>query len=267
MNLFGLSLAILVAMLVVMSIGWIFQRRQNNGGWTDVFWTYGTGATCAVAALIPSTYQAPAWRQYFVAALIAAWSARLGTYVAKRVARSGEDVRYAAIREQWGPAFQRWMFWLLIVQAPVSCLLGVAVVFAARQPDPHFRVTDLLGLAVWAVSVTGEAIADRQMQRFKADPANRGKVCASGLWAFSRHPNYFFEWLVWFTYPIIGITLIAPWSLLSLLAPALMLIVLFFATGIPPLEAAMLCSKGDAYRRYQDAVPMLVPRPWRGYKP
>ncbi len=259
-----LILGVLVAMTAVMLIGWAVQRAAGNGGWTDVFWTYGTGALCAAAALVGfGAYPFAGWRQGMVGAMLAIWSLRLGTYVALRVARSSEDVRYAELRKEWGGTFQRNMFGLLVAQGPITAVIAVAVVFAARFPAEGFRVWDGLGLLVFAVSIAGETLADRQMKAFKADPANHGKVCDTGLWAWSRHPNYFFEALVWFAYPIMGLDLGRPWTLLSLAAPAMMLWIVRFGTGVPPLEKAMLQSKGDAYRRYQAEVSTLLPRPRR----
>jgi steroid 5-alpha reductase family enzyme len=257
-----LTILILLAMLVVMSAAWVFQRRMDNGGWADVFWTYGTGLTCAVAALAPASIDnAVSWRQWLVATLVAVWSIRLGTYVAIRVAHGREDVRYAVIRRDWGRSFQRNMFGLLIIQAPVSAALGIAILFAAHQPDQRFRPTDIAGLVILIGAVVGEGIADGQMTRFKADLANHGKVCDRGLWAWSRHPNYFFEILIWVAFPVMGISLARPWSLLSLGAPIVMFLLIRYVSGVPPLEAAMLESKGDAYRRYQQRVAVMLP--WR----
>ena len=260
---FVLFLAILIVMTVVMLVGWFFQRAAHNGGWTDVFWTYGTGVVCAVAALVPGGLPGnPYWRHVLVAAMVAIWAGRLGTYVAIRVANSKEDARYAAMREEAGASFQRQMFRLLIVQGPVTALLSIAILFAARQPAPGFRFLDLLGVAIMFGAIAGEGWADEQMKRFKRDPANHGKVCDVGLWGWSRHPNYLFELLGWFAYPAIGLTFANGWSLLSFIAPVLMFLVLRYATGVPPLEAAMLRSKGDAYRRYQERVPgAILPRP------
>jgi steroid 5-alpha reductase family enzyme len=249
-------------MTLVMAVGWAVQRGLNNGGWTDVFWTYGTGATCAAAALIPlGEHPGAGWRRMLVAAMMALWALRLGTYVALRVARSREDVRYTDLREEWGKAFQRNMFFLLVSQGPLTALIGLAVLFAARQPDRAFRIWDALGLIVYVCAVVGETLADRQMKAFKADPANHSKVCDKGLWSWSRHPNYFFEALVWIAYPLIGIDPAEPWSLLTLIAPTMMFCIVRYGTGVPPLEKAMLKSKGEAYRRYQAEVSPLFLRP------
>ena len=254
--------AVLIAMAVVMTTGWTVQRSAGNGGWTDVFWTYGTGATCAAAALFPlSGHALPTWRQALVAVLVAVWALRLGTYVAVRVAKGPEDARYAELRREWGAAFQKRMFLLLIVQAPATALLSVSVLIAAREPSPSLRWQDVGGVAILVAAILGEAMADRQMKRFKADQANKGKVCDTGLWSWSRHPNYLFELAGWFAYPLIAIRVDQGWTLLSLLAPAVMFLILRHLTGVPPLEAAMVQSKGDAYRRYQARVSAFLPRP------
>ncbi len=261
----ALILFVLAAMAVVMTVGWFTQRGLNNGGWTDVFWTYGTGATCAVAAAA-SYGENPGilWRRMLVAVLIAVWSLRLGTYVALRVARGREDVRYATLRKAWGRAFQPKMFGVLIVQAPITALLAIGVLSAARNPDPELRIWDVLGVAILIVSIAGETLADSQMKRFKAENHPPSAVCRTGLWAWSRHPNYFFEALIWVAYPIMGLSLANPWSALSLLAPLMMFAVVRYGTGIPPLEAAMVKSKGEPYRRYQAEVSPLLPVPPRG---
>jgi steroid 5-alpha reductase family enzyme len=255
-------LAVTIVMTLVMLVAWAVQRGLKNGGWTDVFWTYGTGLTCAIAAL--SVNGGAKWRHFVVAALMAVWAIRLGTYVALRVARSPEDVRYADMRSSFGAGFQSKMFGLLIIQGPVTGLLSIAVIFAARQPVAAFRVQDFAGLLIMGLAIAGETLADRQMKQFKAASKDHQAVCDQGLWAWSRHPNYLFEWLGWFAYPVIGSSLQVPWSFLSLSAPVLMYAVLRFGTGVPPLEAAMLRRKGAAYRHYQERVGVLLPRLWPG---
>jgi steroid 5-alpha reductase family enzyme len=257
-----LPLAVLAAMAVIMSSGWAFQRAVNNGGWSDVFWTYGTGASCALACLVPfGGAAAPTWRQILVAALVAIWSLRLGTYVAVRVAKGSEDARYADFRREWGPKFQQNMYGLLIVQAPVTAVLSLSILVAARHPHAGLRIADIVGALILIGSILGEGVADQQMKAFRTDPASKGKVCDTGLWAWSRHPNYLFEALGWLAYPVIAIDLAHPFSLVSLVAPIVMFIVLRFGTGVPPLEAAMLKSRGDAYRLYQARVSAFWPWP------
>ena len=132
---------------------------------------------------------------------------------------------------------------------------------AAGRPGPWPDLQDLAGIAVALIAIAGEALADRQLSAFAAEPGNRGKVCERGLWAWSRHPNYFFEWLAWLAYPIIAISPQSPEGALALLAPLAMYLVLRHGTGVPPLEAHMLKSRGEAFRDYQSRVPAFFPFP------
>ena len=132
---------------------------------------------------------------------------------------------------------------------------------AARTPGAGLALRDLLAVALMLLAVGGEGVADTQMKQFKADPANHGKVADIGLWGWSRHPNYFFEWLGWLAYPLIGLDLARPITWLSVSAPVVMYLLLTRVSGIPPLEAAQLRSKGEAYRAYQARVSAFFPLP------
>lgn len=242
---------------LVMLAAWVFQARVQNAGWVDVFWSFGTGVIAALAALMAGPV---GWRRVMVAALLVLWCVRLGAHIARRVAGAPEDARYARMRAAQGAGFQRHLLSFVLIQGPFSAVLAMAALYAARLPDPAFRVWDALGLGLAVVAVAGEALADEQMRRFRADGANKGRICDTGLWGVSRHPNYLFECLFWCAYPALGLRLHNPWSLLSLLAPVLMYLTLRFASGVPPLEEAMLASRGDAYRRYQARTGAILPR-------
>jgi steroid 5-alpha reductase family enzyme len=197
-----------------------------------------------------------------VGGLALLWGARLGFYLARRtIGGHREDVRYARFRRDWGAEFEPRLFWLLMIQALVAALLAFCVAVAARNPAPGLRPADLVGLAVLAASVLGEALADRQMQVFRGDPANRGRVCDAGLWGMSRHPNYFFECLAWCAYPFFAIGAHWPWGFAALLGPVAMTWLLTRVSGIPPLEREMLEDRGEAYRRYQARVSAFLPLP------
>ena len=112
-------------------------------------------------------------------------------------------------------------------------------------------------VALWAVAIVGEAAADRQLDRFKRDPANRGRLCDVGLWRYSRHPNYFFEFVIWISYALYAAGSPFGWS--GIVSPALILYFLFRVTGIPLTEAQALRSRGEAYRRYQETTSVFVP--------
>jgi steroid 5-alpha reductase family enzyme len=250
-------LGVLAAMVLVMVAAWAFGLRRRDGGWADVFWTWGTGLTLAAAALWPFEGVQP--RQWLVAAFVTAWALRLGLYLTPRVAAGPEDARYAAFREQFGPRYAIGMLWVTFPQALATALLAVSVVIAANRTDPELGLRDALAVGVFAVALGGEAVADAQMRRFRADPAKRGKVLESGLWAWSRHPNYFFQWLGWCAYPVMALEPDRPLTWLSLTAPLVMFGLLRYVSGVPPLEAAMLRSRGEAFREYQQRVSVFIP--------
>jgi len=253
-------------LIVAMAAGWLVQRRLNNAGWVDVFWTFGVGLAGIMVALWPVADSGAASRRGLVAALVAAWMLRLGVHVALRVARSPEDLRYVAFRKEWGADFERRLFWFMQRQAWGSILFVIAIAVAAHHPAPTLRVADAIGAAILIVAIAGEWTADLQLQHFKRDPANRGRLCDTGLWSLSRHPNYFFEWFGWLAYPLIAIDLAGGYwqGFLALGAPLLMYWVVVHGTGIPPLEAHMLRSRGDAFRRYQSRTRAFFPFPRTG---
>jgi steroid 5-alpha reductase family enzyme len=253
-------LAVLVGMAVVMASAWAWQTVARDIGWVDVFWTFGTAG--AALALIWLSGSGLVFRRILVSAIVGAWALRLGLYLAIRVARSPqEDGRYRHFREDWGPDLQRRLFWFLQAQAAVSTLLALAIGLGANRSASALTVGDLLGVTIAIVSVGGEALADRQLAAFRRDPANAGRVCDIGLWGWSRHPNYLFQWLGWFAYPAFAIDLSGAWpeGWLALAAPAAMFAVLRYGTGVPPLEAHMLRTRGEAFRAYQSRVPVFLP--------
>ncbi|HEY5412414.1 MAG TPA: DUF1295 domain-containing protein [Caulobacteraceae bacterium] len=257
--------AVAIGLCLVMAAAWAWQRRAGNIGWVDVFWTFGTAAAGIVLAFAWAGDAGWAARRWLVCAIAAIWAIRLGLYLALRVAPSPEDGRYQALRADWGASLQPRLFGFLQIQALISVALAAAVGLAADRPGPGLGLQDLIGVLIAVVAIGGEAVADRQLKAFAGDPANRGKVCDLGLWAWSRHPNYVFEWLGWFAYPAMAIDLggAYPQGWWALAAPLLMFGVLRFGTGAPPLEAHMLRTRGEAFRAYQARVPAFIPRPPR----
>jgi steroid 5-alpha reductase family enzyme len=261
-----LILAAAIGLSIVMMLAWAYQRRVNNAGWVDVFWTAGLGLAGVAMALAPIPgASGPTERQGLIALMVAVWAIRLGSYLGIRVAHSAEDVRYNNFRKVWGDDFQRRMFWFLQVQAAASVLLAICILLAARHPASGIRPVDWAGVAILAIAIVGEAIADNQLKRFKADPANTGGICNVGLWRWSRHPNYFFEWLVWTAYLIMAADFTGAywWGWFALIGPVSMYYLLVCVSGIPPLENLMLKSRGDAYRRYQAVTSAFFPLPPR----
>ena len=242
-----------ILLSVVMAGAWGLQRVTGNSGWVDAVWSFGLGLAGLVLALVPS---GPTTRQIVVAALIAAWSVRLGSHIAQRSTRGPEDARYAALREEWGARFQFRLFLFLQVQALAAALLGLSMMLAAHNPAPFPRALDVAGIVVLMIAVVGEGIADEQLRRFKKNPANQGRICDAGLWGWSRHPNYFFEWFGWVAYPLLAIDTSGGWywGWLALSGPAFMYWLLVHVSGIPLLEQQMLKSRGEAFRAYQTRV-------------
>ena len=256
-------LAVWVLLIVTMATGWVYQRRVKNSGFVDVFWTFGVGISGIIVALVPFVGAMPSTRQVVVGALVAVWMLRLGLHMLVRVAPGPEDLRYVQFRKEWGADFQRRLFWFMQNQAYGSILFPLAIYVAAHNPAPWPRVADFVAIAILLIAIGGEALADRQLKNFKADQANRGGICDRGLWSLSRHPNYFFEWLGWFAYPVMAIDFTGAYVLgfLALGAPALMYYVLIRYSGLPPLDAHMARTRGDAWRAYVARTNALLPLP------
>ncbi len=260
----GFALAFAV---VEMTITWSFARRLNNYGIVDIVWSAGF-APLALLCFFFSPAEERAWdinpRWFAISTMFVVWSLRLGShlYVRVRSHHPHEDVRYAKLREEWGAATERKMFRFFQVQGALQVVLSLPLMLIVLDGETFasgwsLGVTGVLGVALWAFALLGESLADRQLARFRADPANKGKVCQAGLWNYSRHPNYFFEWLVWVGYAVFALG--SPWGWLGIIAPALMLHFLLNVTGIPMTEELSLKSKGDAYREYQRTTSAFVP--------
>ncbi len=261
----GLIILLAAALSASMALAWLVAVRTGRSGWIDAIWSVAVGAGGITASLALSGADAIRPRQWLVAALAATWSLRLGVHIAVRTMRGGDDPRYRRLRREWRDGFRRRLFWFLQAQAVAALVLVVTIMKAAQRPEPDLGFGDLAGVVIFLVAIVGEALADRQLSLFGAAPENEGKVCDVGLWRYSRHPNYFFEWLAWVAYPTIAIDFSGayPWGWLALAGPVLMYWLLVHVSGIPPLEAHMLRSRGDRFRDYQRRVNAFWPAPPR----
>ena len=261
-----LILALAVALSATMALAWSIARHPGRSGWTDVIWSFAIGAAGVVGALAPIGGAAPMPRQWLVAGLVALWALRLGLHILRRTIGGNDDPRYVELKREWGEGFATRLFWFLQIQAGAALLLALSILVAARNPAPVWAWSDLLGALVLIVAIVGEGIGDRQLAAFRKDETNKGGVCDVGLWSMTRHPNYFFEWLGWTAYAVIAIGPSAgfgapwPWGWIALTGPAFMYWLLVHASGIPPLEAHMLRSRGAAFRAYQARVFAFWPR-------
>lgn len=255
---------ITAALSAIMTGAWIVWHRTRNSGWVDATWTFGLGAVGCCGALkafaVPMTT-----RQLLVAGLLVLWSLRLGLHIARRTAGIADDPRYAKLLREWGGSAPLQMFWLLQKQALVSIPLAVSVILAAWNPLPVFRTQDFFAVFILIVAIAGEGVSDVQLRRFRADPANCNRICDVGLWGWSRHPNYFFEWFGWLSYPLFAINLGGhyPWGWIAIAGPVCMYWLLVHISGIPPLEEHMLQRRHDAFRSYQARTNAFFPAPPR----
>ena len=266
-----LLIAVLIAASLLMMGAWRVQQSSGNSTWIDVAWTFGTGVAGVVLALYPLHPGDFSTRQIMVALIVAVWSLRLGTHITRRALRGRDDPRYAKLRENWGASYAWKMPAFLQLQALSVFMLGCFIMLAARNPAPGFGALDIIGAVVAVVSVGGEALSDEQVHRFASNPANKGGICEAGLWGWSRHPNYFFEWLIWVAYALFAVAGLGSgaswgWGWIAWLGPAIMYGVLVHASGIPPTEEHMLQSRGDAFRDYQRRVSKFLPMPPKAHQ-
>ena len=242
---------------VSMAVVWAISMRVRNIGYVDVAWA----GLMAVAALLVGTLGEGAELPRGLVALFGSlWGTRLCLHLLTRVLHEPEDGRYQALRENWKGSKSRF-FVFFQLQAVVVVFFALPFVAAAGRHDNGCGGWTLAAIATWLLAVGGETLADRQLAEFRRKPGNAGKTCRLGLWSWSRHPNYFFEWLHWFTYVFLAIG--SHLFLLSLAGPVVMLIFLYRVSGIPWTEAQSLRSRGDDYRRYQQEVSAFFPWPPR----
>jgi len=207
---------------------WGIQTRTRGATTADLGWSLLVGLGAVGAGLVSEGTDG---RRVVVGTLAVAWASRLSYFLLKDrvLAGRGEDGRYRALRKAWAGAAARNFVLLYLAQAVVAALFVVPIAAAMRGgPLDGWAVA---GVVLWLAAVAGETVADGQLTAFRADPSNRGVVCRVGLWRYSRHPNYFFEWVHWWAYVLIGHA--AP---LTLVGPLMMFVFLFRVTGIPYTE-------------------------------
>jgi len=243
----------LVLMLVAFAVVWRIGVRIRNYSFLDVAWSYGVAVLAPIYAAVGPGHSE---RKLAFTALGLAWSLRLGTYLFLRVRKHHpqEDVRYEGLRRRWPGTGMFLAFHEL--QAVVVVLYSLPFLLASWRRMP-LQIVDMIGLGLVLIALFGESTADRQMKRFKSDPAGKGRVCDIGLWRYSRHPNYFFEFLVWVGFAVASLD--TPHGWLTLICPILMYYFLTKVTGIPLTEEYALKSKGDAYREYQRTTSAFIP--------
>jgi steroid 5-alpha reductase family enzyme len=239
-----------------MILVWIWARKIKNAGVVDIFWAFNFPLIVAILSIFGNGYQP---RKLLICLLVIIWGVRLGAYLFIRVGShlSEEEGRYKQLRLEWAPVADAKFFGFFQMQAFSNVFLSIPFFLICLNPNPAMSLLEYAATALWALCLIGEALADSQLKHFKKDPASKGKVCDRGLWNYSRHPNYFFEWGIWMAYFLFACA--SPWGWISVICPASILFLILKVTGIPLTEEQSIRSKGDAYREYQRTTSAFVP--------
>lgn len=230
MNVFFFSLIVL---LIYMSAIFALALRLKDNSIVDIAYGVALVLSCGAAFLV---YGNGHPRQWLVIALISIWGLRLACHIFLRKQGEGEDFRYRQWREEWGDTFiWRSFLQIFMLQGAIIFLVSLPALLVINAPGHKLGLFDSLGILVWLIGFGFEAIGDWQLLCFKRKPENRGKIIQSGLWRYTRHPNYFGEALLWW-----GLFLIAlkvPYGAVAVLSPLLINFLLLKVSGIPMLEA------------------------------
>ena len=244
----------LLAVAILMAVTAMVGRRQGRVSVVDTAWGLGF---IVVAVVAGSVGDGPLWRRLLVLVLVAVWGGRLARHMHTRNRGKGEDPRYEKmLADQPGDPFLVAVRRIYLVQGAAIWFVSLPLQVSAASGDGVVWVA-ILGAAVWLLGIVFEAVGDAQLSRFKADPGNKGKVMDRGLWAWTRHPNYFGDSAVWW-----GLYLVAAsaWpGVLTILSPVVMTYFLVFATGARLLEKEMSTRPG--YPEYQQRTSYFLPRP------
>lgn len=252
----GPTLAAVAALFFVL---WLVSLALRDASIVDIFWGL---AFVTIAAAAHAVTPAPAPRATLVLVLVGLWGARLAVYLAWRNWGQGEDYRYQAMRRRHGARFARVSLYTVFgLQAALSWVVSLPVQAAIAAPEPvALGVLDALGVLLVAIGLVFESVGDFQLARFKADPANRGRVMDRGLWAWTRHPNYFGDAVVW--WGLFAIACATPGGALTVVGPALMTFLLVRVSGVALLERTIRKRRPE-YDDYVRRTSAFLPRPPR----
>ena len=239
----------------LMLLLWLIHLPLRNASVVDPGWAGGLALLGVIYAAMGGGYPL---RTVLIASMALLWGLRLAFYLLfTRVIGHPEEGRYVQLRREWGGNLPLKFLLFFQFQALLCVFLATPFLVASLNRQPRLSLPEYVGTALWFVALIGEIVADSQLQAFKSDPANRGRTCRVGLWKYSRHPNYFFEWLIWVAFALFAMG--SPYGYIALASPALMLFFLFRVTGIPATEAQALRTKGEDYRQYQQTTSVFVP--------
>lgn len=245
----------LAAVTGMMFMGWLVSLRYNNVTVVDSLWGVGFIVIAWISLILGSTGTPRGW---LLAVLTTIWGLRLTIYISWRNWGKGEDPRYGSWRRRHRERFRLVSLYKVFgLQALFMWVIALCLQFGILAPKPTKLIwLDALGLAIWAVGFLFETIGDWQLARFKSDPENRGKVMDRGLWAYTRHPNYFGEVLVWWGIYVIVLSIPGAWW--TLISPAVITLVLLKMTGVVLTEKTILATRPH-YRDYMEKTSAFLP--------
>lgn len=249
------ALAGLGAILTALALVWVLSVKRRDTSIADVCWGSGFVLLAWLYCLLSPTLTPRSW---LVAVLITLWGARLSLHIFRRNHGNGEDPRYRAMRASHGRAFWwRSLFTVFWLQGAILWFVALPLLIAVRAARPaELTAVDVLGVVLFAVGFGFEVVGDYQLERFKAEPSNRGHVLDRGLWRYTRHPNYFGDATLW--WGLYAIAAAAPGGWLTVLSPALMTFLLMRVSGVTLLEDGLKASK-SGYRAYIARTPAFFP--------
>jgi len=253
-----LALAGAVA-FVIQWIVFVPSYRAQTEHWYDLTGSLTYLAVAIGTLLLAGRFDA---RSLLLALLVSIWALRLGSYLYRRIQKAGADTRFDDIK----PSFVRFLMAWTLQGLWVFLTLAAALAAMTAASAPPLGLLGWLGAAVWAGGFAIEAVADAQKQAFRADPTNKGRFIQSGLWAWSRHPNYFGEILLWTGVALIALPALSGFQYVTLISPLFVYLLLTRVSGVPMLESRADERWGDepAYQAYKARTPVLFPRPPRG---
>jgi steroid 5-alpha reductase family enzyme len=255
-TLFTLVIICLIACCSIMAIVWLWAVKIKNAGVVDIFWSYNFPVIAVILFIMARGFEA---RKLLICGMVLIWGTRLGAHLARRVLTHihEEEGRYKQLRKEWASYPDRKFLWFFQMQALSNVLLAAPFFIISMNTYLEISAFEYAGLTLWLIAVSGEAAADNQLNNFKKDPDNKDKVCDTGLWKYSRHPNYFFEWLIWVAYFVFALA--SPHGYLAIISPLIILYLLLKVTGIPATEEQAIRSKGDLYKEYQRTTSVFIP--------
>lgn len=249
----SIPLVSFAAVSFIMTFVYLWALKIKNNGVVDIFWAFNFFVIAILTWLLADGFLQ---RKNIVLILASLWSLRLGIYLLIRVGGhlKEEEGRYKALRAEWSNAK---FFGFYQMQALSNVFLSIPFFITSLNKDPEIHLLEYVGAGMWLVSIIGEGVSDWQLKHFKKNPANTGKVCQYGLWNYSRHPNYFFQLMIWISVTVFSVS--SPYGWLSILCPLSIGFLIFKVTGIPMTEEQAVRSKGDLYREYQRTTSAFVP--------